>query len=102
MLTARIGKEKKYINTGETSPKIVLGLQRKFLQYEVKYVLQIELKDRLCKKKQKTKKTPKLTEVDKNICYLFWNRGDERSTFRIKVQSEQRGRFRAQSQKHET
>ena len=32
------------------SPKIVLGLKRKFLQYEVKYVLQIELKDRLCKK----------------------------------------------------
>lgn len=53
MLTARKGKEKKIKKYRRVKclKKNFLKVKRKFFQYDIKYVLKIELKDRLYKKK---------------------------------------------------
>lgn len=53
MLTARKGKEKKIKKYRRVKrlKKMFLKVKRKFFQYDIKYVLKIELKDRLYKKK---------------------------------------------------
>lgn len=53
MLTARKGKEKKRKKYRRVKrlKKMFLKVKRKFFQYDIKYVLKIELKDRLYKKK---------------------------------------------------
>lgn len=58
MLTARKGKEKKIKKYRRVKclKKNFLKVKRKFFQYDIKYVLKIELKDRLYKKKYKTRR----------------------------------------------
>ena len=54
MLTARKGKKKdKKYRRVKGLKKLFLKVKRKFFQYNIKYVLKVELKDRLYKKNTK-------------------------------------------------